>query len=125
MAGPTKTKVLQLDRIYDFDAVNIDGKEYPLRNRDAIALLDYRWIEKKQPRMVELFNLDDPAEEDAEELSTLVERLTRIILDAPDAVQESLSDMQRMDIISFFSRKSKPAKKKRATKKKAKRKKRG
>ena len=120
MAGPTKTKVLTLDRIYDHNVVKIEGKEYPLKNAKAIALLEMRWIEKTQPRIIELFNVDHPTSGDAEELSLLVDGVIRVILEAPDDVHRGLSDMERVQIIGFFSQRTEPAKKKRAAKKRAK-----
>ena len=46
MAATPKPNVFTLDRIYDHNVVKIDGAEYALRNKDAIAILDFKWIEK-------------------------------------------------------------------------------
>ena len=74
--------------------------------------------------MVKISNTDNPTKEDAEELSALVARLISIILDAPSEVLESISDMEGVSIIGFFSQRTKKASKKK-TKKKAKKRKRG
>ena len=112
-----KPNVFTLDRIYDHNVVKIDGAEYALRNKDAIAILDFKWIEKNAPRIDEIFKLEEPTPEDADELSKLIERFTRILLDAPDEVHASLSDFQRMQVVNFFLQCSKPKPPKRARRK--------
>ena len=53
-----KPNVFTLDRIYDHNVVKIDGAEHALRNKDAIAILDFKWIEKNARRIDEIFNLE-------------------------------------------------------------------
>ena len=114
---PSAPNVFTLDRIYDHNVVKIDGAEHALRNKDAIAILDFKWIEKNAPRIDEIFNLEEPTPEDADELSKLIERFTRILLDAPDSVHASLSDFQRMQVVNFFLQCSKPKPPKRTRRK--------
>ena len=71
--------------------VKIGSETWTLRNRDSVRILDYRWIERKHPRMSELLDKEDADRtQDAVELSALVERTVRILLDAPEEVHGSL-----------------------------------
>ena len=113
-----KPNVFTLDRIYDHNVVKIDGAEYALRkqgrNRDSRFQVDR---EERAPHRRDIQSRTSPRPEDADELSKLIERFTRILLDAPDSVHASLSDFQRMQVVNFFLQCSKPKPPKRTRRK--------
>lgn len=99
-----------VDRLYDDKVVTILGTKYTVRNPDALAFLDYVWITKKSERALELFGLiesdKEPTAEESAEMSAILDRFVRIVLDAPPQLIAALTDTQRFQIMAFFGQSS-------------------
>ena len=97
--------VLEIETLLPKDVVKVDGVKYELRQPDQLlSLFDYTRFERLLDRVLELTSKDEitPAEND--ELERAADRMTRIVLDAPEAVHAKLTPRQRMKVIMSFHR---------------------
>src|SRR5688572_23841677 len=103
------TQVLNLSaspKSLECKVVDINGTQYQMKNPDELGMLDLAWIERSQPRITELGQRDDPSAEDSEEFSRLLRRYCKIFLVAGDDVQNSLTDIHRIQILQFLTGKT-------------------
>lgn len=106
--SPSAT-VLRLETLVERRAVSIDGVAYPLLYPDQLPLVDYVVIEQLTAQYREI--LADPqtsqlrtsyTEDEKRALSANLDRRVRLVLDAPDTVHATLTDLQRMEIYRTF-----------------------
>lgn len=83
--------------------VRIDQMLYDLRTIEDLTLEWMRWLERHSGRIHELLEARELGPAEGLELSALVDRVCRIALVAPDAVQDRLSDLQRVLVAQAFT----------------------
>lgn len=96
------TPVLDLDTIADRPTVVIRGKSYRLWSIDLLPPLDNHRVRKLLKRNNELAQKDELTKAEEKELKAIFDEITRIVLEAPDAVHAKLTDKQRAEIINVF-----------------------
>jgi hypothetical protein len=105
MADRTSVPVLTLDSLIDRPVVVINGSEYELMTRGGLPPLDVARLAKYSRRveaLIEKSQTEDLKATEEKELEVLPDKICRLILMAPDAVQKKLTDKQRMDITATF-----------------------
>lgn len=102
MADPKPVQLLTLDSLIDRPVVVIKGREYLLITNAMLPPLDAHKVQRYANRIDALMKQDEVSEAEEQELATLPDKMCRLILDAPDAVQLTLTDRQRMEIIGAF-----------------------
>ena len=95
-----------IDALTDYKVVKLGGQDYEVRNPDALQMLDYLWLQRTQPRIYELLAIEEHTPEESAEFSRKLDRFCRIVLIAPDAIQASLTDLQRYAVMDFFGKRS-------------------
>lgn len=101
MAAPRTT--LSLDDLERY-AVTVRGKPYRLHSMDSLPVLASKRVSDLSLRLQALIALDEPTKKQEQETEGLLDALCREILVAPDAVQESLTGMQRLAVYQVFLR---------------------
>jgi hypothetical protein len=98
--------ILNLDTLTTRAIVKIAGTSYEVRNLEELPILGYRRLEHQRARLTDLMVKADAAETveaaEAHEISQLLDRMCRQILDAPDAVLAALTDLERFAVLDFF-----------------------
>lgn len=88
--------------------IRIDGVPHFLSHPDALTLHKWAQIEAISPRIAALTLMvtggGEVSDADERELSALLERAVRLVLDAPEVVHEKLDDVARASIFSAFCR---------------------
>lgn len=106
MADPTtpQTPVLDLDILTGATrpVVRIDGTPYPLKDPDELSVLDFHRAVPR--RALELEELANPTDSEAQEYSAILDQGCRLVLEAPDEVHQRLKNRQREQVISVFTR---------------------
>lgn len=94
--------LLNLSTLTERYVVRIDGKAYELRAMPRFSVTQYLDFPKLTARMGQLWAQKTRTEVEDEELAAVLDALCRIVLDAPDAVREQLTDVQRMQVCEVF-----------------------
>lgn len=98
----------------DRPLIDIDGRFYELKARDDLGLEDLvqldAFLQQYSVLIAFVQGGGKPTKEDGAALDVAMDRLLRIFLDAPDAVQDKLLPSHRLSILLAFSEASpKPA----------------
>ena len=96
------TPVLDLDTLADKPTVRISGKLYRLWSIDTLPPLENHRVRKMLRRIDELSLKDDLTAKEDKELTSLFDDVTRVVIDAPEAVHKKLKPKQQADIIQSF-----------------------
>ncbi len=101
MADP----ILDLSTLVDRPKIRIDGRLYELRSPDELSVLDSQRLTSAGKRIDALAGASDPAGEgDTRELAELIDDVTRrVLVEIPEAVFASLSQMQKLSICEVFT----------------------
>lgn len=94
--------VLDLDRLVDRPTVRINKKEYRLFTIDLLPPIENYQVRKLLKRNDELALKDELSKAEEQELKGLLDKIARIVLDAPDAIHKKLTDRQRVEIVQLF-----------------------
>jgi hypothetical protein len=95
--------VLDLDTLADRPTVIFGKKEYRLWSSDLLPPLDNHRVRKLIRRIDEIALKDgELTKAEENELKKLFDEVTRVVLDAPDAVHKKLTDKHRAEIIRTF-----------------------
>jgi hypothetical protein len=109
--NPTRKPLLDLDSFAETPQIRVDGELYDLRLPDHITIVEGVRIRKVSPRLDELQAKEAAGtlnEDEAVELTQILDMVARIVLKAPDSVHERLADWQRIAIVLSFSGLSTP-----------------
>ena len=96
--------ILSLSTLVHRPTVAIDGKQYELRTSEEFAWMIYRGKADAFRKAGQLLQLRKRSVKQEKELSRLLVPLVQGILVAPPAVLARLSDDQRFQILTVFSR---------------------
>jgi acid phosphatase family membrane protein YuiD len=101
MADP----ILDLSTLVDRPKIRIDGTLYELRSPDELSVLDSQRLTSAGKRIDALAGASDPAgEDDSGELAGLIDDVTRrVLVEIPETVFESLSQIQKLSICEVFT----------------------
>jgi hypothetical protein len=100
---PSSSRVLDLSVFTDDKTIRILGTDYPLSPVDSLSILEYNRWAKLGARVDVLVNREtDHTAAEAAELSSLLDTLCRMVLQAPDAIHVRLKDLHRFQIINAF-----------------------
>jgi len=95
--------ILELSTLTERSTVTIDGKAYELINPEGLSIVDTNRVGKWGMRVQELYrDLENRSEEEIQELASLLDRLCRLLLPAPDEVHARLTDNQRLSVATVF-----------------------
>ncbi len=94
--------LLNLDTIAPAASVIIDGVPYAIQSPDGLTLMGLRQVRPMIVRLELLRGEITLTDEQAAEEKALLNGVCRVVLSAPDAVQDKLSDLQRMAIYTSF-----------------------
>ena len=83
--------------------VNIDRLPYDIRTPSDLTLAQFQRLERLVPRAGELMVADDLANDEAAELSVIVDAVCRIALDAPADLIDRLGDLNKVQIFKIFA----------------------
>lgn len=95
--------VLSLDTFVDRRFITIDGERYELRNPGEFSILDYHRMGVRAGRVDALMAEGELAEEQVQELESLLNDGCRSVLIAPDEIHRKLTDVQRLKVIEAFT----------------------
>lgn len=98
--------LLDLDTMAERRIVRIDGKPYELRMSDELSLVEWKRFRKDGQRLDDLWTKERDTsltEPEAEEVGHIVNRVTRMVLMAPSAVQDRLTPLQRLAVVETFT----------------------
>jgi hypothetical protein len=95
--------LLDLHTITGTFTIRIDGEPYFLSHPDALTLSQINQLQKLRPRSLELATSEHLSDDDERELSAILDRMVRIVLDAPETVHQKLNDPHRMAIVEAFT----------------------
>jgi hypothetical protein len=98
----TQSLVLDLDTLTDRPVVRINQKDYRLWSIDLLPPIENHRIRKLMKRNDEHATKDDQTKAEEAELKTIFDQITRVVLDAPDAIHKKLTDKQRAEVIRTF-----------------------
>lgn len=98
-----RTPALSLDTMHEGIPITIDGARYEIRNASSLSLGTLKAIDALQPRTDELFGKKELSDEETSELSSLLQRVCELLVDAPAALLAKLSDIQRIAICQAFT----------------------
>jgi hypothetical protein len=111
MADPIPSKTRPLPPLLNLDTLSqpltvatIDGEPYPIRSADQLSLAGYHVCQRAGERLDVLWGQPVLSDDESAELSMLLDRVTRVVLDAPDAVHRRLTDLQRLAVAESFIR---------------------
>ncbi len=103
--GTTITpRLLDLDTLADRPTVRLNGTPYPLIIADQLPPLDQRRLTQWSARTDALLAKGELTDEEQKELEVLPRQICGVILEAPGAVLDAMTDRQRMQVIDFFVR---------------------
>lgn len=104
----TEEPLLDLKTVTGKFHIRIDGVPHFLAHPDSLTLRQWTQLETLAPRIAVLTLAvgkgDTVSEDDERELSVLLDKAARIVLDAPEVVHEKLMDMHRAAIMNAFFR---------------------
>jgi len=84
--------------------VRIDGNLYELKNSNEFNLKEYLWMQNAGKKISEMSGKEYTDDMIDEMVKATSELLKKILL-APENVIDKLGDLQKIEIIDFFSRK--------------------
>lgn len=97
--------LLSLDTLFERPVASIDGKTYELLLPDTLPVVDYVRLGSLRARFAAAWmklEANDFSQDVTEEVETVLALLVRTVLKAPDAVQMSLTDAQRLSVYQAF-----------------------
>lgn len=97
--------IIDLDTLAEpLTLVTIDGTPYGIRPKDLLSIKEQRACMRLGNRYEALFEREAPplTDDEEQECADCLDRLTRIVLDAPDAIHRKLNDFQRRVIVETF-----------------------
>jgi hypothetical protein len=106
MAAPS-SPVLDISTFSERQFIRVNGDAYEIRNPHEVSLSQQIWLERRVPRVGELIGLADAGELDEpgeSELRMLLDRIVRIVLEAPDALFARLPDAVKLATFHAFLR---------------------
>lgn len=84
--------------------IKIDGVLYQIKHPDSLPLGDVRRFEILVPRAEALIEkTDELTDDESLELSGILAKCCRMVLDSPPDVAAKLKDVQRLEIIRLFT----------------------
>lgn len=87
--------------------VLIDGKLYELATANDLGLGDQQFMFSRGRRLAELMELPKLASAQAKELTMIVDKMLHLaVRDLPDAIAEKLSAMQKIQLVTAFTKAS-------------------
>lgn len=95
--------LLNLDTLVEHRTVRVDGVAYDLLNPEEVSLLDYHRIAKQSARVASALEAEEMTDEQAVELSRLLDSLCRFILRAPEEVHAKLTDANKLRVLQVFT----------------------
>jgi hypothetical protein len=96
--------LLNLDTLVVRPRISINGKSYEILSPDELPVLTSHLLASKGKRMEALMNQAALADEEQDELCSVVCALSDTIMEpVPAAIREKLSDPQRFAVIEAFS----------------------
>lgn len=98
----TKAPLLSLEGVTELPAVEIQGTRYAMQTPNSLPIAGIRRFMRLGPRIDELFSKEEPTPEELTELATLLDSFTRLVLDAPASVHDTLSELGRWQIYQAF-----------------------
>lgn len=101
MAAPTRKTLLSLDTLEGY-SVTINGAAYRLHAPDGLPAYTYKRLSTMSVRLEALWQQEALSPEEEQELGDVLDRLCRLVLEAPDTIHGQLSDMQRLAIFQSF-----------------------
>ncbi len=102
MSQPAGRPILEIEALEEYPTVIIGKTAYALCPPDALTLAALKRFTKLAPQIDELFRLENPTPEQEQELSAALDRMTRLVLEAPEDVYQRLTDVQRWQIYRAF-----------------------
>lgn len=85
--------------------VRIDGVPHFISHPDALTLSQINQLQHLRPRAIEMqTRAEELTSDDERELGAILDRMVRIVLDAPEAVHQKLIDAHRLAIVDAFSK---------------------
>lgn len=103
MAASTPTPLLSLETLEGY-TVTVDGQSYRLFAPDALPAFTYKRLSTLSVRLEALWQQEALSAAEERELSDVLDRLCRIVLEAPEGVHGRISDMQRLAIFQTFQK---------------------
>ena len=100
---PDVKPLLTLDTLAVHDQVAIDGVRYDLRKGDELSVVDYQRLAHQLPQLGSLLQREALTPEEEETAQSLLDRVCRTVLVAPDAVHARLTDLHRVSIVTVFA----------------------
>lgn len=101
MADPTP--ILDLQTVVTGHPVRIDGRRYTIRHTDSLTLQESLQLEKWTPTAGALLQkVATLTKAEHAELSDVLDRICRLVLDAPPAVHRALRDTHRVAVLQAF-----------------------
>lgn len=95
--------VLSLTSVTDGPFIVFDKRRYDLRDPNALPLGVLKKFQRIAPRISDLAELEDPTDEEAQELSDLLAYFTSKAVDAPPDIQKKFTDVQRLMVMQVFT----------------------
>lgn len=103
MATTTRPTLLNLETLQPH-VVRIDGQPYDLMTSGELSILEHAHLRRHAPRFDALFSQQDRlTDEEALELAACALAICQVVLKAPPAVIEALTDMQRVEVCLTFT----------------------
>lgn len=100
---PHDEPVLDINTIGLGTPIRIDGKRYFIRAPNKLTLSALMELQDLRPRSYALMQkIEKLSSTERIELSDLLLRCCRLVLDAPPAVQQALGDVERIQILNVF-----------------------
>lgn len=104
--------LLNLDTLVEHRTVRIryvgaDGQptegEYDLLNTEEVSILDYHRIAKQTERVHAMMGSKDMTDEQAVDLSSLLDELCKFVLKAPAEVHAKIVDLNKLRVLEAFT----------------------
>lgn len=104
MADKTRTDpVLNIQTLGPGVPIRIDGRLYHVRHPNKLSIesrLEFDEVMERAPAL--LMRVRKLTKQEREDLSVLLDRACRVVLDAPSSVQKGLIDSDRISILHVF-----------------------
>ncbi len=110
MADKSDGPLLDLNTLVERKHILIDGQPYEFMVPGAMSLLDYHRVTRLSDTLKGIEDKkDDLSEEDVQRGAKALDGLCRLVLEAPSAVHDRLTDLQRTKILEVFRNLPRPA----------------
>ncbi|MGE3175921.1 MAG: hypothetical protein AB7O32_00510 [Vicinamibacterales bacterium] len=96
--------LFDLDTVTPRACITVNGQPYDLLTIDQVSIAAFHQLQRLCPRYDALMQKPDLDDDESLELSGLLIRIVRLVLEAPEDVQARLTDNQRLQIVLAFTR---------------------